>query len=123
MKKASTPVINPIALRTAKTLWCYWVKNSYEKTCLSLLVLLVACVTEFCIPTPFPYFIDYGDKDNLDLAERFSVSTKKDDYPTYLLFLQGKAEPIKYTGDYKSADQIKKFLMKESGLIFFIASS
>lgn len=59
---------------------------------------------------------DYGDKDNLDLAERFSVSTKKDDYPTYLLFLQGKSEPVKYTGDYKSADSIKKFLMKESGL-------
>ena len=54
----------------------------------------------------------------MDLAERFSISTKKDDYPTYLLFLQGKDDPIKYTGDAKNADQINKFLMKESGILF-----
>ncbi|KAJ8312306.1 hypothetical protein KUTeg_009679 [Tegillarca granosa] len=57
---------------------------------------------------------DYGDKDNMDLAERFNV--KKEDYPVYLLFLQGQAIPIKYTGDVKSADEIKKFLMNKSGL-------
>ena len=61
-------------------------------------------------------FSDYGEKENMDLAERFEVSTKKDDYPSYLLFLQGKDEPIRYTGDAKNADQIKKFLMKESGI-------
>ena len=67
------------------------------------------------------YFIDYGDKDNMDLAERFSISTKKDDYPAYLLFLQGQDEPIRYKGDAKNADDIKKFLMKESGLDSLIA--
>ena len=67
------------------------------------------------------YLIDYGDKDNMDLAERFSISTKKDDYPAYLLFLQGQDEPIRYKGDAKNADDIKKFLMKESGLNSLIA--
>ncbi|KAL4223166.1 Endoplasmic reticulum resident protein 29 [Mactra antiquata] len=59
---------------------------------------------------------DYGDKDNMDLAERFKISTTKEDYPTYLLFLQGKDEPVKYTGDALDAGDIKKFVMKESGL-------
>ena len=67
------------------------------------------------------YLVDYGDKDNMDLAERFSISTKKDDYPAYLLFLQGQDEPIRYKGDAKNADDIKKFLMKESGLNSLIA--
>lgn len=61
----------------------------------------------------FNYILDYGDKDNMDLAERFNV--KKDDYPVYLLFLQGQDEPIKFTGDAKSSDDIKKFLMNKSG--------
>ncbi|XP_025092157.1 endoplasmic reticulum resident protein 29-like [Pomacea canaliculata] len=57
---------------------------------------------------------DYGDKDNSDLAERFGV--KKENYPVYKLFLNGKDEPISYTGDSKNADKIKKFVMQESGL-------
>jgi hypothetical protein len=56
---------------------------------------------------------DYGDKENSDLAERFGVT--KDDFPAYKLFVQGKSEPISYTGDVKNADSIKKFLIKESG--------
>lgn len=59
--------------------------------------------------------VDYGDKDNSDLAERFGV--KKENYPVYKLFLQGKPEPVTYTGDYKSADAIKKFIMQESGTV------
>ena len=51
----------------------------------------------------------------MDLAERFSVSTKKDDHPTYLLFVQGKVSPIRYTGDKQSADDVVKFLMTEAG--------
>ena len=56
----------------------------------------------------------------MDLAERFEISTKKDDYPAYLLFLQGKEDPIRYTGDAKNSDDIKKFLMKESGLNVYV---
>jgi len=57
---------------------------------------------------------DYGDKENSDLAERFGVT--KDDFPVYKLFVQGKSEPITYSGDVKNADSIKKFLIRESGL-------
>ncbi|KAK7475668.1 hypothetical protein BaRGS_00033094 [Batillaria attramentaria] len=60
---------------------------------------------------------DYGDKDNSDLAERFSVV--KEDFPVYKLFIQGKPEPVQFTGDGKAsdtADKVKKFIMKESGL-------
>jgi endoplasmic reticulum protein 29 len=58
---------------------------------------------------------DYGDKENADLAERFGIN--KDDFPEYRLFLQGKtSDPIAYTGDEGKADDIKKFIVKESGL-------
>lgn len=53
----------------------------------------------------------------MDLAERFNIPVKKEDHPTYLLFLQGQEEPIRYTGDETDADDIKKFVMKESGTI------
>ena len=51
----------------------------------------------------------------MDLAERFSVPTKKDEHPTYLLFQQSKDKPVKYTGDKLDADELKKFIMKETG--------
>lgn len=60
---------------------------------------------------------DYGDKDNADLAERFSA--KKDDFPVYRLFIQGKPDSVVFTGDGKAkdtADNVKKFIMQESGL-------
>ncbi|OWF42383.1 endoplasmic reticulum resident protein 29-like [Mizuhopecten yessoensis] len=58
---------------------------------------------------------DYGEKENADLAKRFGVT--KEDFPVYLLFLSGDAEnPKKFLGNAKSADDVKKFLMKESGL-------
>ena len=61
--------------------------------------------------------LDYGDKDNSDLRERFGV--QKDDFPEYRLFIQGRSidDPIKYTGDEENADAIKKFLVKETGKI------
>lgn len=40
---------------------------------------------------------------------------KKDDFPVYKLFVEGKDEPVTYTGDVKNADDIKKFLIRESG--------
>lgn len=57
---------------------------------------------------------DYGDKENSDLAARFDI--KKDDWPEYRLFMQGKSEPIAYTGDETRADDIQKFIIQESGL-------
>ncbi|XP_059139062.1 endoplasmic reticulum resident protein 29-like [Physella acuta] len=58
---------------------------------------------------------DYGDKDNIDLAERFGVT--KADFPAYRLFLNGKnTDPIKFTANVESADDIKNFVIRESGL-------
>ncbi|XP_069136386.1 endoplasmic reticulum resident protein 29-like [Argopecten irradians] len=58
---------------------------------------------------------DYGDKENADLAERFGVT--KEDFPVYFLFLSGDAEnPKKFLGNPKNADDVKKFLIRESGL-------
>jgi endoplasmic reticulum protein 29 len=57
---------------------------------------------------------DWGEKDNSDLAERFGV--KSDDFPEYRLFIQGKDEPVAFTGDEAKSDDIKKFIVKESGL-------
>ncbi|KAK3084535.1 hypothetical protein FSP39_014883 [Pinctada imbricata] len=57
---------------------------------------------------------DYGEKENADLAEKYGV--KKEDYPVYKLFLAGSEVPVTYSGDFKKSGDIKKFLMKESGL-------
>ncbi len=61
-------------------------------------------------------FADYGDKDNSDLGDRFGVT--KEDYPEYRLFVQGRdiEDPIKYTGNEENADDIKKFIVRESGI-------
>ncbi|XP_064459845.1 endoplasmic reticulum resident protein 29-like [Ornithodoros turicata] len=56
---------------------------------------------------------DYGDKDNMDLAERYGV--KKDDFPVLKLFLSGQNDPVAYTGEFK-ADDIKGFLKKHAGV-------
>jgi len=51
--------------------------------------------------------------ENSDLATRFNI--KKDDWPEYRLFLKGKSEPVAYTGNEARADDIQKFIVKESG--------
>ena len=56
---------------------------------------------------------DYGEKENADIADKYGV--KKDDFPAYKLFVEGKDEPLTYKGDVKNADDIKKFLIRESG--------
>jgi len=57
--------------------------------------------------------VEYGDKENTDLAERFNI--KKDDWPEYRLFIQGKSEPVVYSGNKARADDIQKFIVQESG--------
>lgn len=37
---------------------------------------------------------DYGDKENVALAERYKIT--KEDYPVMLLFQEGQPEPIRY---------------------------
>ncbi|CAN7938834.1 unnamed protein product [Ixodes hexagonus] len=56
---------------------------------------------------------DYGDKENMDLAERFGV--KKDDFPVLKLFVSGQSDPVTYDGEFK-ADDIKGFVRKHSGV-------
>ena len=44
----------------------------------------------------------------------------KDDFPVYKLFLDGNLDgPVDFTGDAKKADDLKRFIMKESGEICF----
>jgi endoplasmic reticulum protein 29 len=58
---------------------------------------------------------EYGDKDNSDIAEKYSISS--DDFPSYRLFMKGtpsSGEPIKYTGD-KKYDAFLRFLQEKAG--------
>ena len=50
---------------------------------------------------------------NKELAERYKAN--KDDFPVYKLFLQGHTDPIDYTGNKKSSDDIIRFIVAESG--------
>merc|ERR1712060_133948 len=58
---------------------------------------------------------EYGDKDNSDLSERFSIKTE--DFPQYRLWKKGMsstADPIKYTGEKKS-DDFLRFAQETAG--------
>lgn len=54
---------------------------------------------------------DYGDKENADIAERYDVS--KDQFPVLKLFVEGKFEPITFSGEFK-ADEIRNFIKQHS---------
>merc|ERR1719327_2248220 len=59
---------------------------------------------------------EYGDKDNSDISERYSI--KSDDFPQYRLWLKGKpssVDPISYKGDKKS-DAFLRFVQAEAGV-------
>ena len=59
---------------------------------------------------------EYGDKDNSDLAERYSI--KSDDFPQYRLWLKSKGsatEPEGYKGDKKS-DAFLRFVQEKAGV-------
>merc|ERR1712060_952417 len=57
---------------------------------------------------------EYGDKDNSDLAERFSVKTE--DFPRFLLFTKGlsTAAPVVYTGA-KKTEEFLRFAQEKAG--------
>ncbi|RXG67663.1 hypothetical protein Avbf_09867 [Armadillidium vulgare] len=52
---------------------------------------------------------DYGDKENMDLGERFDV--KKEDFPVVKLFINGKEDPISFEGQF-NLEGLKKFIQK-----------
>lgn len=56
---------------------------------------------------------DYGDKENVNIAERYKVV--KEDYPVLLLFLKGEAEPIRYKGEFV-LEHMQRFVSSTSGL-------
>jgi len=59
---------------------------------------------------------EYGDKDNSDIAERYSI--KSDDFPQYRLWLKGTASaatPVTYSGE-KKYDGFLRFLQEKAGV-------
>jgi endoplasmic reticulum protein 29 len=57
---------------------------------------------------------EYGDKDNKDLADRFSIKT--DEFPQYRLFLKGSStSPTSYTGE-KKYEGFLRFVQEKAGV-------
>ena len=59
---------------------------------------------------------EYGDKDNSDIAERFSIKT--DDFPQYRLWKKGSdasKDPVKFSGDKKN-EEFMKFIQTNAGV-------
>ena len=71
------------------------------------------CVNYNVFPFVMWFLLDYGDKDNEDLRERFEV--KKEDYPVFKLFKQGQKETVDFTQSVTSED-LSRFVKLEAGL-------
>ncbi|XP_032239133.2 endoplasmic reticulum resident protein 29 [Nematostella vectensis] len=56
---------------------------------------------------------EYGEKDNEELQKRYGI--KKEDFPAFKLFLQGKDSPVTFTGDVM-VDKLSEFIVKHTGL-------
>merc|ERR1719337_426276 len=59
---------------------------------------------------------EYGDKDNSDIADRFSIKT--DDFPQYRLWKKGSdasKDPVKFSGDKKN-EEFMKFIQTNAGV-------
>ncbi|CAG2123225.1 unnamed protein product, partial [Medioppia subpectinata] len=64
---------------------------------------------------------DYGEKENQDLADRYTIS--KDDFPSVKLFLNGDLEkPIAFDGKDFNADRIKTFVKTKAGIKILLDS-
>lgn len=72
----------------------------------------ILCILLICF-----IVLDYGDKENSDIAERYGVS--KDNFPVLKLFVEGKSEPFTYSGDFK-ADEIRNFIKQHSSMYLFL---
>jgi len=74
-----------------------------------------ACVSQSDLLIAEVNIQDYGEKENTDLAIRYGITL--DDLPEYRIFLNGQMdEPIAYKGDEEKSDDIKKFIIRETGL-------
>lgn len=59
---------------------------------------------------------EYGDKDNADLAQRFSV--KPEEFPQYRFWTKGSdssSDPVKYSGE-KKTDAFLRFMQEKAGV-------
>jgi len=56
---------------------------------------------------------EYGDKDNSDIAERFSI--KSDDFPQFRFWAKGSTEPVTYSGA-KKEEEFLRFLQEKAGV-------
>jgi len=59
---------------------------------------------------------EYGDKDNSDISDRYSI--KSEDFPQYRLWLKGSgsaATPVSYAGE-KKYDGFLRFLQEKAGV-------
>ena len=68
---------------------------------------------ELTIKEFFCYSVEYGEKENDDLRERYNIN--KEDFPVYKLFKQNEATPIDFTGEIK-VDELSKFVKTNSRL-------
>ncbi|GAB6030196.1 hypothetical protein CHUAL_005872 [Chamberlinius hualienensis] len=65
--------------------------------------------------------IDYGEKENSDLAAKFGI--KKEDFPALRLFTKEKPhEAIAFKSDNFKVDEIKKFLKSAAGIHIGLSS-
>jgi len=55
---------------------------------------------------------DYGDQENIDLAQRYQITAS--DYPVVLLFLQGSPTPVRFQGEF-TKDSLQHFVYTSSG--------
>lgn len=79
----------------------------------SCLIIPPLCATNF-LKLMHLLSLDYGDKDNSDLAAKYDA--KKDDFPVLKLFLQGTESPFTFQSGAFKADEIKKFVKQHSGI-------
>jgi len=57
---------------------------------------------------------DYGDKENLDLAQKYKVT--KESYPVVLLFVEGFPKPIRFKESEFKKEILHRFVYSVSGL-------
>lgn len=57
---------------------------------------------------------DYGDKENDDLREKYGVSAE--DFPVFKIFTPSSSEPLTFSGDVISTDELKLWAKKSAGV-------